>query len=448
MTPYTMPPIPQGALFILDRLASTGHTGYVVGGCVRDALLGRSPNDWDVCTGAKPHEMQAAFADCRVIETGLKHGTLTVLHDGEPYEVTTFRVDGEYTDHRHPDEVIFVENVIDDLARRDFTINAMAWNPSTGLVDAFGGQEDLKRRLIRCVGEPEKRFTEDALRILRALRFASVYNFLIEEKTAQAIHALKHTLHGVAAERIRVELCKLLCGRGAADILRQYSDVIFEILPWLQPMEGFEQHKPGNHAYDVWEHTLHALDAVEQDEILRLTMLLHDSGKPEKFYIDETGGHTSGHPKASKEIARKVLEALRVDNTTFDTVLTLVENHDIHLSEEKRIILRRLNQFGEEGLDRLISIHRADGIGKGTLHPEVPNAWARDMRKAVAQVLSERPCFTLRDLAVNGRDLMSAGVAKGPLLGQTLQRLLEQVMDGGLPNEKEALLEAALIQKE
>lgn len=441
MTPYTMPPIPQGALFILDRLASTGHTGYVVGGCVRDALLGRAPNDWDVCTGAKPHEMQAVFADCRVIETGLKHGTLTVLHDGEPYEVTTFRVDGEYTDHRHPDEVIFVENVIDDLARRDFTINAMAWNPSTGLVDAFGGQEDLKRRLIRCVGEPEKRFTEDALRILRALRFASVYNFLIEEKTAQAIHALKHTLHDVAAERIRVELCKLLCGRGAEDILRQYADVIFEILPELAPMQGFEQHKPEHHLFDVWEHTLHAIGAVEPTEILRLTMLLHDSGKPSCFTMDETGGHFYGHAKFSVEIAERALTRLRVDNATHDAVMTLVKHHDIPLEMEKPAILRRLNQFGEEGLDLLISVHRADGIAKGVLHPEVPNAWARDMRKAVAEVLAEKPCFTLKDLAVNGRDLMAAGVAKGPLLGQTLNALLEAVMDGTVPNEREALIE-------
>lgn len=440
--------IPSGAEFILRRLEEAGHMGYVVGGCVRDALLGREPNDWDVCTGAKPHEMQAAFRDCRVIETGLKHGTLTVLHGGEPYEVTTFRVDGEYTDHRHPDEVIFVENVIDDLARRDFTINAMAWNPSTGLVDAFGGQEDLKRRLIRCVGEPEKRFTEDALRILRALRFASVYNFLIEEKTAQAIHALKHTLQGVAAERIRVELCKLLCGRGAEDVLRQYADVIFEILPELKPMQGFEQHKPEYHLFDVWEHTLHAIGAVESTEILRLTMLLHDSGKPSCFTMDETGGHFYGHARFSVEIAERALTRLRVDNATHDAVLTLVKHHDIPLEMEKPAILRRLNQFGEEGLDRLISVHMADGIAKGTLHPEVPNAWARDMRKAVAEVLSERPCFTLKDLAVNGRDLMAEGVAKGPLLGQTLSRLLDMVMDGKIPNEKEALIQFVIRNAE
>lgn len=434
--------IPAGALFILDRLKSTGHQAYVVGGCVRDSLLGIPPKDWDVCTGAKPEEMQSAFRDCRVIETGLKHGTLTVLHGGEPYEVTTFRVDGAYTDHRHPDEVIFVENVVDDLARRDFTVNAMAWSPDTGLVDAFGGQEDLKRRLIRCVGQPEKRFTEDALRILRALRFAAVYNFLIEERTAAAIHALKHTLHQVAPERIRAELCRLLCGRGAADVLREYSDVLFEILPQLAPMEGFGQRCPRYHVFDVWEHTLHAIAAVEPVESLRLTMLLHDAGKPVSFTCDPDGtGHFYGHAKRSVAIAREILTYLRVDNATLDTVLTLVEHHDIPLDMEKPAILRRLNQFGEAGLAALISVHRADGIAKGTSPAAVADMWARDMRKAVADVLAQKPCFTLRDLAVNGRDLMAAGVAKGPALGQTLSRLLEAVMAGEMPNEREALME-------
>ena len=437
--------IPAGAAFILQRLKTTGHRAYVVGGCVRDSLLGIAPKDWDVCTGAKPEEMQSAFRDCRVIETGLKHGTLTVLRDGEPYEVTTFRVDGAYTDHRHPDAVIFVENVIDDLARRDFTVNAMAYNPEEGLIDAFGGQEDLKKRLIRCVGEPEKRFSEDALRILRALRFASVYNFLIEEKTAQAIHALKHTLHDVAAERIRVELAKLLCGRGAEDILRQYADVIFEILPQLAPLAGFDQRCPRYHAFDVWEHTLRAVAAVEPTEVLRLTMLLHDSGKPASFTCDPDGtGHFYGHAKRSVAIAKEVLTYLRVDNATLDTVLTLVAHHDIPLDMEKPAILRRLNQFGEDGLAALISVHRADGIAKGVTPAAVPDMWARDMRKAVAEVLAENPCFTLKDLAVNGRDLMAAGVPKGPALGQTLSRLLEAVMAGDVPNEREALIELGI----
>ena len=225
--------LPAGAEFVLSRLHQAGYQAYVVGGCVRDTLLGKVPKDWDVCTNALPHEMKQVFADCHVIETGLQHGTLTVMYQQEPFEVTTFRVDGEYTDHRHPDEVIFVADVREDLSRRDFTVNAMAWSPETGVVDAFCGQEDLERRLIRCVGEPEKRFQEDALRIMRALRFASVYGFAIDPATDAAIHALKDTLTGVAAERIRVELAKLLCGDSAGDILRAYPDVMQVIMPQL-----------------------------------------------------------------------------------------------------------------------------------------------------------------------------------------------------------------------
>ena len=302
--------LPAGAAFIIDRLNKHGHRAYVVGGCVRDCLLGIMPKDWDICTSALPEEMQRIFRDQHVVETGLKHGTLTVVIDHIPYEVTTFRVDGEYTDHRHPDEVRFVRDVREDLARRDFTVNAMAYHPEEGLVDAFGGQEDLAAGIIRCVGEAERRFDEDALRILRALRFASTYCFAIEEHTAAAVHSLKETLADVAAERIRVELAKLLCGKGAGDILRSYHDVMGQVIPQVRPMVGFEQHTP-HHRYDVWEHTIRAVEAVPATEVLRLTMLLHDSGKPAAFTMDENGvGHAYGHQKISAEIADKVLTSL------------------------------------------------------------------------------------------------------------------------------------------
>ena len=321
--------IPAGADFILRRLMENGFDAYVVGGCVRDSLLGLFPHDWDICTSARPEQMQAVFADCRVIETGLKHGTLTVLHDRIPYEVTTFRVDGGYTDHRHPDSVSFVSNVVDDLARRDFTVNAMAWNPQTGLVDAFHGQEDLRAGIIRAVGDPKTRFTEDALRILRALRFASVYGFRIDDATSQAAHDLRHTLTDVAAERIRVELAKLLCGQGAADILRAYPDVLFVLLPQLRAMHGFDQHNP-HHRYDVWEHTLRALPHIPPTETLRLAILLHDSGKPDCFTLDEAGiGHMHGHAERSAEIADEVLSSLRVDNATRERVTLLVRSHSL-----------------------------------------------------------------------------------------------------------------------
>lgn len=435
--------LPEGAAFILKRLAASGFHGYVVGGCVRDALAGLEPKDYDICTDALPEQLQAVFADCRVIGTGLKHGTLTVVLDHIPYEVTTFRVDGAYTDHRHPDGVTFVSDVTADLARRDFTVNAMAWRPETGLVDAFGGQEDLRAKLIRCVGDPAKRFGEDALRILRALRFASVYDFDIEEKTADAIHALKDTLRNVAPERIRVELAKLLCGQAAADILRRYSDVIFTLMPALAPMLGFDQHTP-YHRYDVWEHTLRALAASPATEVMRLTMLLHDSGKPAAFVMDQNGvGHAHGHPARSAEIARDILTELRVDNATLERVVLLVAHHDYPLTPDRRILLRRLNRFGEEVLRQLIEVHRADGMGKGTVSPTQVEEWTATMYSALDAVLAENPCFTLRDLAVGGNDLLAAGVPKGRAVGLCLQALLEAVIDGKLPNDRQALLNAA-----
>ena len=436
--------LPEGAAFILERLKARGYQAYVVGGCVRDALMDLTPKDYDVCTDALPEALQAIFADCRVIETGLRHGTLTVLYDHEPYEVTTFRVDGAYSDHRHPDGVTFVSDVTADLGRRDFTVNAMAWSPDAGLVDAFGGQSDLRDRLIRCVGDPETRFGEDALRILRALRFASVYGFSIEENTAAAIHALKGTLKNVAAERIRAELAKLLCGQGAEGILRGYSDVIFTLFPPLAAMHGFDQRTP-YHRYDVWEHTLRALAASPATEVMRLTMLLHDSGKPASFILDERGvGHAHGHPKRSAEIARHVLTQLRVDNATLDRVTLLVANHDYPLTPERRIILRRLSRFGEEVLRQLIEVHRADGLGKGTVSAEQVEDWTSTMLRSLDAVLAEKPCFTLKGLAVTGSDLIAAGIPKGRAIGQCLERLLEQVIDGKLPNERDALLSAAV----
>ena len=435
--------LPRAAAMIIKRLNAHGHQAYAVGGCVRDSLLGIRPNDWDICTSALPEEMQAIFRDQHVVETGLKHGTLTVVIDHEPYEVTTFRVDGEYTDHRHPDAVTFVTDVREDLARRDFTVNAMAYHPETGLMDAFGGQEDLVAGVIRCVGEPERRFDEDALRILRALRFASTYGFSIEEHTARAVHTLKATLHGVAAERIRVELGKLLCGKGVGRILRDYHDVITTVLPQLAPMVGFEQHTPF-HRYDVWEHTVRGVEAVSPSEVLRLTMLLHDSGKPAAFTMDDNGvGHAHGHQKISRQIAEEVLTALRVDNATHDRVLTLVECHDWPLSTERTLLKRRLNKFGEEALWQLIDVQRADAMGKGTLTVEEIESRIGAIREALQELIDSKPCVTLKDLAVRGGDLIQAGVGKGKAIGQCLDYLLTEVMAERLDNDRETLLSAA-----
>ena len=434
--------LPAGAEFVLRRLHHAGYQAYVVGGCVRDTLLGKAPKDWDVCTNALPHEMQRVFGDCHVIETGLQHGTLTVMHNHEPFEVTTFRVDGEYTDHRHPDEVIFVADVRDDLSRRDFTVNAMAWSAETGVVDAFGGQEDLAAGVIRCVGEPEKRFGEDALRIMRALRFASTYGFAIDPATDAAIHSLKHTLRDVAAERIRVELAKLLCGDGAGDILRAYRDVIVTLFPALAAMDGFDQ-RTRHHLWDVWEHTVRAVEMVPASETLRLAMLLHDCGKIAAFSVDDQGeGHAYGHEEQSVRIAERVLAELRMDNATRDRVLLLIGSHGWPVTPERRLLKRRLNQLGEEALRQLIEVKRADALATGTKDPAAVESHRSATLSALDALLSEKPCVTLREMAVNGRDMMALG-AKGRAVGETLQWLLEQVLDDALPNERDVLLEAA-----
>lgn len=434
--------LPTDVKMIIDALNGQGHQAYAVGGCVRDSILGVAPKDWDICTSALPEEMQRAFAGWHVVETGLKHGTLTVVLNHVPYEVTTFRVDGTYTDHRHPDQVRFVQNVREDLARRDFTVNAMAYHPETGLVDAFGGQADLAAGIIRCVGEPERRFDEDALRILRALRFASIYHFAIEEKTAAAVHILKGTLIGVAAERIRVELAKLLCGPGAGSILRDYADVIFQVLPELAPMLGFEQHTPF-HRCDVWEHTVRAVESIPAAEVLRLAMLLHDSGKPSAFTLDENGvGHAYGHQAISAEIAARALENLRVDNATRERVLLLVKHHDIPMDATPQCLKRRLHQFGEEMVRQLIEVRRADMMGKGTMTAEEINAQAESLRQALDTLLATQPCVTLKSLDVHGGDLMQLGI-KGKAVGQCLGYLLNQVMDNRVSNNRADLLAAA-----
>ena len=434
--------IPPHAERILTLLNQAGYKAYVVGGCVRDALLSRTPKDWDICTSALPDEMERVFQGFRVVETGLKHGTLTVVLDGIPYEITTFRVDGAYTDHRHPDGVTFVTDVREDLARRDFTVNAMAYHPAEGLIDAFGGQEDLQRKVIRCVGQPEERFREDALRILRALRFASVYGFTIDEETAKATHKLKETLNLVAAERIRAELGKLLCGQGCSDILRAYRDILGQILPQLIPMFDFPQCTP-HHRFDVWEHTVRSVENVPATEVLRFAMLLHDAGKPATFTRDESGvGHFCGHAACSEKIAEAVMTRLRMDKATAQRVILLVKHHDIDLSTDGRLLKRRLNQFGEEALRQLIDVQEADQLAKGTCDRAEIRASAAALRQALDALLASAPCFTLKDLAVNGRDIAALG-AKGSAIGDVLQHLLSCVMDDVLPNEKDSLLREA-----
>ena len=284
--------LPPAVSSLIARLNEAGFSAYAVGGCVRDTLLSKVPHDWDLCTSARPEQMLEVFRGEHVVETGLKHGTLTVVLDHVPYEITTFRTDGVYTDHRHPDSVTFVSDVAGDLARRDFTVNAMAYAPREGLVDLFGGREDLQKKIIRCVGVPAERFEEDALRILRALRFASVYDFTVDPETDKALRLLAPTLKKVAAERIRVELLKLLCGAGAGRILRTYPDVLAVVIPEITPMVGYDQQNHHHH-FDLWEHTVQAVENIPPESDLRLTMLLHDMGKPSVRSVDEKG---EAHP--------------------------------------------------------------------------------------------------------------------------------------------------------
>ena len=438
--------IPSGAGHILRALTASGFEAYLVGGCVRDLLRGVAPHDWDICTSARPEETEACFAGRRIIETGLKHGTVTVLEGGEPYEVTTYRTEGPYSDSRRPDYVRFVPELEADLARRDFTINAIAMDLGGELCDPFGGADDIKAGLIRCVGEPAQRFQEDGLRVMRALRFAAVLGCEIEEKTAQAIHENRAMLDRVAAERINVELCKLLVGKCAGDVLRQYPDVFCQFWPQLGPLVTLEQHNPW-HCFGGWEHTVHAVEAAPADVTLRLTMLLHDIGKPSCKSTDEQGiDHFYGHPAVSARLADQMLRALKFDNRTRERVVLLVERHDAQLPPESRVIRRWLNRLGPEAFFQLLEVKRADSMGQAPEKVEYRLAKLDELGEMAKQILAERQCLSLKDLAVNGNDVMAAGIEPGPEVGRILNGLLEQVLSGKVPNRRETLLE--LVQEQ
>ena len=438
--------LPETVQKLLFRLREAGFSAYAVGGCVRDSLLGKEPKDWDLCTSALPEETAEVFAGEHIVETGLKHGTLTVVIGRVPYEITTYRVDGDYTDHRHPDHVSFVDRVDEDLSRRDFTINAMACGADGEILDLFGGRADLDKGLIRCVGDPEKRFEEDALRVLRAMRFASALDFSIHPDTELALRRLYPTLNGVAAERIRAELLKILCGPGAGRILRDYEEVITFLIPCLKPEVGYDQENP-HHLYTVWEHTVRTVENIPPDPVLRMTMLLHDCGKPFSRTTDAKGiGHYAGHHVISAKLAEETLDRLRFDRASRDRILRLVEAHDIPLSPDRKTLLRRLNRFGEEDLRALFAVHRADRIATGTRNPLHATERQAELNAALDALLAERPCFSLKDLQLNGRDLTELGY-RGKEIGEELEKLLSGVMDGELENDREALRRAAEREK-
>ncbi len=430
---------------LLDRLIDAGYAAYLVGGCVRDALRGVTPHDYDITTAATPEEVIALFHDKRVVTTGLRHGTVTVLFDGEPYEITTFRVDGDYVDHRHPESVSFTRDFRNDAARRDFTMNAIGYHPREGIVDFYGGAEDVKKHMIRAVGDPATRFTEDALRILRALRFASVLGFSIEEKTAAAIYEKAHLLKSVSRERIREEFSKLLLGDAAEEILMKYRDVIAVFLPEIRPMFDFDQKNP-HHIYDIYTHTLRVVAQSEKDLVLRLAAFFHDIGKPDCFFTDENGGgHFYRHEEKSREIVKRALQNLRYDNKTVEEVSILCDRHGIPVLEGDPWLKKNLSRFGEHAFLRLLALKKADLLSLAPGHDDrvlaVEAAIARTQ-----ELLVEPPCLTFRDLAVNGDDLLAAGIPRGQEIGRLLSLALDAVLSDKIPNEKEALL-AFLLQK-
>ncbi|MHC1721696.1 MAG: CCA tRNA nucleotidyltransferase [Aminipila sp.] len=435
--------IPVDVEKIINRLEESGFEAYAVGGCIRDSLMDGKPNDWDICTSARPEQVINCFEDYHVIETGVKHGTLTVRLNGQSYEITTYRIDGEYLDNRRPENVQFVDSLREDLARRDFTINAMAYNSGKGLADYYGGCNDLKDGIIRCVGKADERFKEDALRIIRALRFASVLGFSIEKETSESIHRNKLLLDRIARERINVELGKLLCGKGVHDILKKYSDILAVIIPEIEPMIGFQQNNP-HHRYDVWEHTITAVENSKSEPIVRLAVLLHDIGKPECFTCDRQGiGHFYSHGEFGAKIAEKILKMLKFDNQTISNVCQLIKYHDADISENSKFIKKWLNKIGPTQFDRLLLVKEADVMGQSDYLRDKKLKKLENIQSNLRQILEEKQCFSLRDLAVNGKDLIEIGIEDGRKTGEMLNWLLEQVMENQLENRKDILINVA-----
>jgi len=430
--------IPAPARLVLEKLHHAGFAAFVVGGCVRDSLLGRTPGDWDITTAARPEQVHTALSGLTVLDTGLQHGTVTAVVEETRLEITTFRTEGTYSDHRRPDSVTFTATVEEDLSRRDFTVNAMAYSEETGLIDPFGGQADLKAGVLRAVGDAECRFDEDALRILRALRFAARFGFSVEGATARAMESRKRLLTTLAAERVWAELVPLLCAPHAVPVLRQFREIFAVVLPELTSMFGFDQQNK-HHLYDVWEHTLHTLEHVPPEPVLRLVMLLHDCGKPARFTVDFRGdGHFYGHAAESARRAEEALARLRCDRETARRVVRLIFYHDHDILDSEKSLLRWLRKVGEHDLRDLLTVKIADNLGQ---HPKYYRADRfRAIGKSLDALLDKRPCFDRASLAVTGRDLLPLGYA-GPALGDALDRLVEAVIEGRVPNEKTALLE-------
>ena len=431
--------IPQKVEIIINILEKAGYEAYAVGGCVRDALLGRTPNDWDITTSAKPEQVKALFH--RTVDTGIAHGTVTVLLEKEGFEVTTYRVDGEYEDGRHPKEVTFTACLEEDLKRRDFTINAMAYNPRKGLVDLFEGQKDLENKVIRCVGDPLERFTEDALRIMRAVRFSAQLGFSLEEETRKALSVLAPNLKHVSAERIQVELVKLLVSPHPDYLRIAYeAGVTREFLPEFDRCMETEQNTP-HHCYTVGEHILHSLMLIRPDKVLRLTMLLHDIAKPVMRKTDENGrDHFKMHAAEGEKMAKTILRRLKFDNDTISKTTRLIRYHDDRPMPEMRSVRRAVNRIGEELFSLYLEVQKADMLAQSEYRREEKAARLQGVTECYHRVLEQKQCVSLKTLAVTGRDLISAGYKPGPELGEILKEMLDHVLEYPQDNDREKLL--------
>lgn len=433
--------LPSYVLSAIQTIENEGYEAYVVGGCVRDSLRNSAPNDWDITTSATPDEILKIFSYTKCIEVGKKHGTICVIIDGQKLEITTYRIESGYSDTRHPDSVSFSSSVCDDLSRRDFTINAIAYNPNKGFVDLFGGKEDIQSKTIRCVGNPSERFKEDALRILRALRFSSQLSYSIDNITKAAILEFAPLLKNISKERIYEEMTKILCGNNVENVLIEYASVFTIIIPELEACIGFEQNTPW-HCYDVYTHIAKTVANIDNTPIYRWTMLFHDIGKPEKYVTDQNGiGHFHGHPIVSEKIANKRLKELHADSKSINTICCLIKNHDTRLELNQKNVLKLLNKLGKKIVWMLIDVQNADHKAQNPEKWEQCSKYEHEFRKILAEIDEKALCFTLSDLSINGKDLEELGYLEGIDIGNLLNDALNAVIEGICKNEKKELIQ-------
>lgn len=434
--------IPFDVEKILKELQDKGFEAYIVGGCVRDFLMGKIPHDFDVTTNAMPYEIKQVFKNYKVIETGIVHGTVTVIYNKHSYEITTYRIDGKYEDNRHPSQVIFVSEIEKDLSRRDFTLNAMAYNYKNGLVDFFNGLNDIEKKQIRCVGNPDNRFKEDALRILRALRFSSVLGFGIENNTSKSILNNKELLKNISCERIRDELCKLIMGDNVFEVMTKYRDVFSVFIPEFEPCFDFDQ-QTKHHCYTVYDHIIKSIQVAPKDLEIRLCMLFHDIGKPESFHSGVENGHFEGHQYPSAKKAENIMKRLKFDNDTIKNVTLLIKEHDNRYPAERKVVRRYIAKYGYDFFNKQIAVRLADTMAQSMYVRDYKLKLINDTLALGKKINKENSCLTLKQLAVDGNDIMQVCNCEGKVVGDILNQLLSMVIDEKLPNDRDILLKEA-----